>query len=84
MGSVKFSCEVEKMFNEAKIDPRLTSHPYSGLARIYLTEARIVTEINLQLEFILAAAQECNYLERNVAVSSESQAIKRACGTVEQ
>ena len=39
--------------------------------------ARTVAESILQLDFILAAAQEINYLEKNVGVSSESQAIKQ-------
>jgi tetratricopeptide (TPR) repeat protein len=74
--------EAEKKFNEAKIDPRLTPHPYTGLARTYLTKARLVLEESLQWDLILAAAQECNFLDRSVGESPDSYVVKKEVGNL--
>ena len=68
--------EAERKFNEAKINPRITPYPYTGIARTYLIKARIIKDENLQLDLILAAAQECNYLEKYLGETSESFVIK--------
>ncbi|MCL5877549.1 MAG: SIR2 family protein [Candidatus Bathyarchaeota archaeon] len=69
--------EAERKFTEAKINPRITPHPYTGVARTYLTKAKLITEKNLQLNFILTAAQECNYLEKSLGETPESYIIKQ-------
>lgn len=69
--------EAERKFNEAKIDPGLTPHPYTGLARTYLSKARLVGEESLQWELILAAAQECNFLDRSIGDSPDSFVVKQ-------
>ena len=69
--------EAERKFNEAKIDPRLTPYPYTGLARTYLTKARLVLEENLQWDLILAAAQECNFLDRSIGETPDSFVVKK-------
>lgn len=69
--------EAERKFNEAKIDPRITPYPYTGLARTYLTEARLIKEKSLQWDLILAAAQECNYLDRYVGETPDSFVVKK-------
>ncbi len=68
--------EAERKFNEAKVDPRITPHPYTGIARTYLLKAKIVKEKNLQYDLIFAAAQECNYLEKSNGETPESYVIK--------
>jgi hypothetical protein len=74
--------EAEKKFNEAKIDPRLTPYPYTGLARTYLAKARLVPEENLQWDLILAAAQECNFLDRSIGESYDSYVVKKEVGNL--
>ena len=68
--------EAERKFNEAKVDPRITPHPYTGIARTYLLKSRILKERNLRLDLIFAAAQECNYLEKSIGETSESYIVK--------
>jgi hypothetical protein len=68
--------EAERKFTEAKIDPWITPHPFTGIARTYLIKAKLAKEVNLKLDLILAAAQECNYLERSIGETSESYVIK--------
>lgn len=69
--------KAEEKFVEAKIDPRITPHPYEGIARTYLAKARISKEKNIGWQFILAAMQECNYVEKYLGETSEISLVKK-------
>ena len=69
--------KAEEKFAEATIDPKITPHPYEGIARTYLTKARISKEANIQWQFILAAMQECNYVEKYLGETPEISLLKK-------
>jgi tetratricopeptide (TPR) repeat protein/GTPase SAR1 family protein len=69
--------EAEEKFVQAKINPRITPHPYEGLGRTYLTKAHIAKEKGIQWEFALAAIQECNYVEKYLGETSEVFVLKK-------
>ena len=69
--------KAEEKFVEATIDPRMTPHPYEGIARTYLAKAKISKEKNISWEFILAAMQECNYVEKYLGEIPEIAVLKK-------
>jgi len=69
--------KAEEKFVEAIINPRITPHPYEGLARTYLLKARISEEESIQWQFILAAMQECNYVEKYLGEISDISLVKK-------
>lgn len=69
--------KAEERFIEAMIDPKMTPHPYEGIARTYLAKGRISKEENLQWQFVLAAMSECNYVEKYLGETSAVFLVKR-------
>jgi tetratricopeptide (TPR) repeat protein len=69
--------DAEEKFTRAKINPRITPHRYEGLGRTYLAKGRISKEGGLRWDFVLAAMQECNYVERYLGESSEIFLLKK-------
>jgi hypothetical protein len=69
--------QAEERFVEAKINPGITPHPYEGMGRTYLAKARIAKEKGLQWNFVLAAMQECNYVERYLGETSGIFVLKK-------
>jgi hypothetical protein len=66
----------EESFLNAKINPRVTPHPFEGIARVYLAKTKLVKEQELQWVFILAAMRECNYFENYLGENSEISLVK--------
>jgi len=73
----KYLDEAEEKFVQAKINPRVTPHPYEGLGRTYLEKSRIAKEEGIKWDFVLAAMQECNYVERYLGETSEIFLLKK-------
>ena len=69
--------KAEEKFVEATIDPKITPHPYEGIARTYLAKAGISKEEGIQWQFILTAMQECNYVERYLGETPEISLVKK-------
>ena len=66
----------EAKFLEAQIDPRRTPHPYEGLARVYLSKARVSDDEGIRWQFILAGMQEANYVEDYLGETSDIALLK--------
>ena len=69
--------KAEEKFVEATIDPKLTPHPYEGIARTYLLKAKISKEETISWQFILAAMQECNYVEKYIGEIPDIALVKK-------
>lgn len=69
--------KAEQKFSEARVDPKTTPHPFQGIARTYLTKARISEEENIAWDFVLAAMQECNYVEKYLGETSAIALVKK-------
>jgi len=70
--------KAEEKFFEAQINPGITPHPYEGLGRVYLSKADIVKgEESVQWLYILAAMQECNYVENYLGETPDISLLKK-------
>ena len=68
--------KAQDTFLEAKINPRLTPHPYEGLARVFLLKGKLASEKEIRWGFILRAMLECNYVENYIGENSDISLVK--------
>lgn len=73
----KYLEDAENKFSEAKINPRLTPHPYEGLGRTYLAKARLSKDPTVGWQYILSAMAEVNYVENYLGENSEVYLLKK-------
>jgi GTPase SAR1 family protein len=66
----------EENFNEAKINPGFTPHPYQGLGRVYLTQAKLSKDEKTRWAFLLLALEESNYIENYLGTGAFSDSLK--------
>ena len=66
----------QSKFTDAQIDPITTPHPYEGLARVHLTQARISDDKGIKWQFLLAAMEEANYVENHLGETGEVTLLK--------
>ncbi|MHA1409504.1 MAG: SIR2 family protein [Candidatus Odinarchaeia archaeon] len=66
----------ESKFTTAQISPNITPHPYEGLARTYITKARLSTDRNLILSYLFSAMSEISYVESYTGDESNVYIIK--------
>lgn len=55
--------KAEGYFNDAQINPSRTPHPYHGLGKTYIAQAKIAPDSKTRWLFLLLAMQEANYAE---------------------
>jgi len=55
--------KAENYFHNAQINPSRTPHPYQGLGKTYLEQAKIAPDKKTRWLFLLLAMQEVNYAE---------------------
>jgi hypothetical protein len=72
----------EGKFAEAKINPRITPHPYEGLGQTYLTQAQIQKDEGIRWAFLLAAMEECRNFESYLGEASEMYLLKMEIGNI--
>jgi tetratricopeptide (TPR) repeat protein len=68
--------KAEETFLRAKINPKMTPHPYEGMAKVYLLKGKLVVEKEMRWAFILRAMLECNYVENYIGEDTDISLVK--------